>query len=192
MWRGYGRDGGVVIVFDTKEFENCLNLESEYHKYNLLSLADVVYDGDKPKFDEEFGDFTSRFIELSLEFILNNTTDDMDEDFITQFLSASARYKHRAFSEENEVRVLAIPWEQRHFDLVKRGEKMGLRMCPVFEHNDASFLSLFDWEGAPKLPIKRVILGPHIDQKGRYSEAKDLLRYYKGIEINISETPFVW
>lgn len=45
QWRGYGRDGGYAIVFDTHRFDQLLKIEGEQRHYQFAQWGDVYYYG---------------------------------------------------------------------------------------------------------------------------------------------------
>ncbi|TAL39548.1 MAG: DUF2971 domain-containing protein [Alphaproteobacteria bacterium] len=49
QWRGYGRDGGISLVFNTKKMEDILQMEADTYSYAHLSLDDLIYSHDTKK-----------------------------------------------------------------------------------------------------------------------------------------------
>ena len=114
QWRGYGQDGGFVLVFDTQSLECMLVEEGERFNYNFWQLADVVYSDDEERFKCEFTslDHLREFIRALIKSIPTRVLDSNtqnDTKALAAFLSCISRYKHRGFKEENEVRICAFP-----------------------------------------------------------------------------------
>lgn len=192
MWRGYGADGGIALVFDTKKLEGCLEQEACEYAYSFGVIGNVVYEGDDEFFMEEFSDFIELF-KAKVLLLLTCPGDDfsLGEDFLKSFFSASTRYKHMAFKEEREVRGVASPWGDEDFKRADEKEIGKRKKKITFHEAEAEFISLFDGESVPRLPITRVIIGPHQEQEKRYQEVQALLRKRKDIEVCCSLTPYI-
>lgn len=110
QWRGYGQDGGFSIVFDTASMEACMRQEHNMFSYGYSSIADVIYSHDQQKFENELSDSIDQilsFLNTMLDnFELSEPRSIDGYDSYTSFLSCATRYKHRGFSEENEVRFV--------------------------------------------------------------------------------------
>lgn len=65
QWRGYGHDGGYVVVFETARPEALIHEESKKWDYALIG-GDVIYSSDSPeKISQELGESTD-LIETSI------------------------------------------------------------------------------------------------------------------------------
>lgn len=195
MWNSYGRNGGLALVFDSARLERLVKLESEAFQYNHLGIGDVVYDHDIDGFRDEFPTVVEGFKTVARNVIFNQEQAAFGKDFLKDFLDAASRFKHRAFFEEREVRIVAIPWTEAHYDASKReheseGKPVG-KQKRAFKHSGASRLCLFGEPLTEPLPITRVIVGPHRDQKERAVWAQRLLdKYAPGIQAVCSDTPY--
>ena len=197
MWRGYGAEGGVALVFDTKALSEYLEREQEEFWYSFGTFGDVVYEGDQKSFDCEFSDFLD-LVPGVLNAVLHPEQFDINENFLNHFLRSITRFKHRAFSEEREVRIVAIPWTQRSFESeaktptvnIAERKKKKLRWR-TRDGEKIRYLSLFDGESVSHLPIVKIIIGPHRDQQGRRKEIMRTVGRRHDIEIRSSETPYI-
>ena len=57
--------------------------------------------------------------------------------------------------------------------------------------NGSRSIELFDGEAVPRLPIERIIIGPHKDQQQRYNEIGKKLKNRPDIKIDCSKTPYI-
>ena len=87
QWRGYGKDGGFCIVFDTTAFVTILEAEFNAYNWTHLRIAPVHYAYDDIEVDTLFPELVERC-----------------EAFFARPLDA----KHRLV-DEAEVRIVAIP-----------------------------------------------------------------------------------
>lgn len=197
MWRGYGADGGVAIVLNTKELDELRDAETYVYHYTAGLLDEVVYDGDDQWFDHRLGYFTQAFTDQIVaamkeeEDLSKEGNQEFTDVVITGFFNAATHYKHRAFVEEREVRLAMSPWSDKAYASASEDLKSQRQRKLPFTNNSGTFIELFDFEDSGPLPIERVIIGPHPDQGERYREAKRLLRAHRGVDIACSETPYV-
>lgn len=187
MWRGYGRDGGVAIVFETSGLAELIIREWSSRSYLFISFGSVVYGDDRELMERAF-ETTSKllpeFIKASFEESLDT---DLFEATVKEFVTFATRLKHPAFHEEREIRVVAVPIDHElganlvDQELLKK----------VHKHGSGSFIHLFEDDDIGPLPIKRVIVGPHPEQDLRVRELQDFLPTDPDIEVTASDTPFV-
>jgi hypothetical protein len=103
------------------------------------------------------------------------------------------RYKHRGFSEEREVRIVLSPTDNKLLETAKKaGEKDRRELKRIcFRDKLAPYIALFD-KAKAKLPIKRIIVGPHADKERRLARLKSHLALRDlEIAVSYSETPLV-
>lgn len=186
QWRGYGQNGGLALVLDTALMEERLKQEG-VGVACWGFLADVIYDHDIAKYEEELSDSIKEIenlVQKILERLLNGSHEELDGD-PRHVLNCIARYKHRGFFEENEVR--AVFWRLPEN---MAGEKS---LKPVKYRNDGTvpYIELFKSEDA-RLPIERIIVGPHRDKEKRaaflYTKLSEM---GMDIEVTISDIPYV-
>lgn len=105
QWRGYGK-GGYAIVFDTRKLLDLYRLENINYYYSFSILADIVYQGDDEKFEEEFNDSIEK---IKHQFIKYFETAKWEiGEIFGDAVSMFTRLKHLGFSEEREVRYSTL------------------------------------------------------------------------------------
>ena len=181
-----------------------------------MRLTDVVYDyreGDR-KIElsqlvnlTEFSDLVALCAEFCIRKIENLTNEgrkgsQIDEPDIRNlfdlFVRASTRLKHQGFREEREVRIVACPsdedliqkvYETSGAPLPKGAKYKSVLRLPRTERLEKSYIRLFDQNHGSRLPIARVIIGPHRDQVGLIARVKRLTE--GRVKVVCSETPFI-
>lgn len=204
QWREYGREDGYAIVFDTKQFFELLKDVGKKMKNSMYAFfADVVYSSDPDfKFIEEFEEDLI-VIKDFFDAHLNGREKNLDKIYFS-LMHCACRYKHWGFSEESEVRVVALPYplhhEEFHEDMKVEGITVGEISRKHFLRAGAliPYIDLFDGvTSIPDkiLPIKRIIVGPtkNTQEKNRRMNAVSMLINQYGIkaEVTASEIPFV-
>jgi Protein of unknown function (DUF2971) len=188
QWRGYGKDGGFCIVFDTAAFVAIL--EAEFNAYNWIRLriAPVRYAYDDIEVDTLFPELVERCEAFFIRPLENKHPLVDQAGLASFFMSACPLFKHQGFHEEREVRIVAIP-----------GAKDVLRSHPEYDvserwktthvRGDANipYLKLNDHCNKGALPIKRVIVGPSQTQAGNLKRARNIIG---DIPVIPSATPF--
>lgn len=200
QWRGYGADGGYALVFDSKGIEAKLELEAKSFSYTHVQMGDVFYEGIDPDGQPAKSDFDEMEAEVkkgASQLLRKRTLPADSPVFYRSVTSLSCLFKHWGFWEEREIRVVAIPIPTT---LLPEGETLTepLKEIKHFCRRgvDVPYIELF--VAAPgltegqKLPLKRVIVGPHRDSTSRIPEVIDLLRS-NGYDAEVieSEIPYV-
>jgi Protein of unknown function (DUF2971) len=194
QWRGYGKDSGYAIVFDTKVVSDMRKRELESYLYDYSAMGDVVYDGDEDLFRAQFKELIDA-VNLDGSKILRGEKGPYT-DLNNAFIKHVPRYKHRGFREEKEIRIVVSPTDDSGIEMMKSSgiydqQKHKSKKSIKFKETLAPYVTLFDQPGI-NLPIKRIIVGPHADKAVRrdrlqkYLELKGL-----GIDVTCSETPLV-
>lgn len=194
QWRGYAKEGGLAIVFETIKLESLMRLEAEARTYSPFGWGDVVYQGDEKKLEIELGEF----IKIISDFLLLTTharafktaiPSAMDKEFMAH-AACVALFKHRGFEEENEVRIYAYRPCDRVVAKTKNDGKSPLKPQAEIQKNKHGrpYIELF--KGLGTLPIKRIIVGP---QKNKEAVAHELRNdaKLKNIPISVSDIPYV-
>jgi hypothetical protein len=122
QWRAYG--GAVeryCIVFDSRKLMQLLEGEWDRYHWVYLKLTKVVYDSEFIGIGELFPDLLNLYEDYFNDAVVNGLS-RIDRKMIGEFLAAATKFKHRAFREENETRVVAIPYKQQ---MVDEGRSMG-------------------------------------------------------------------
>ena len=199
QWRGYGADGGAALILDTNKLEEMLELETKRFEYSALLIADLIYSDDEQKFKEELSEELSIIVDIVKQFfnhaILNQKEEaDMSKGYMP-FVSCISRFKHYGFSEENEVRIVALPTviDQK---LLQRAKADGITLVPEKERKfrlkngkRIPYIELFNSIDM-KLPIEKIIVGPHTEKDTRATALRK--KWGKAnIEIACSDIPYV-
>lgn len=187
QWRGYGRDGGFALVFDTLKLEKILQSEYSRFAYIHFFLADVIYSGDEEKFKDELSepmdDITNHVIEMIHNMALGKDEPPDAEKAYPAFVQCISRYKHQGFKEENEVRIVAYPddaFQEKQEKEQKFREKNGEWIPYIELFNSPDIL----------LPIEKIIVGPHKEKEARASALRIMLRN-TGIDVTVSDIPYI-
>lgn len=200
QWRGYGKDGGYALVFDSKRLEELLFLEAKAFWFQHAQWGDVHYhqdDDDLARAEPEIHEAEDMLRRAIAGFIRNPDSSELEAMF-EPVASLSCLYKHWGFHEEREVRIVAIPPNE---ELVREGRASG-ETRPVRERKvfiragtPVPYLELF----APNtvsdgltLPILRVIVGPHPQSQLRRQAVEEVLRT-RGIkaQVVVSQIPYI-
>ena len=194
QWRHYGANGGYAIVFDTERFLALMHQENA--AWNCFwSCGPVAYSSeaiaDLPQRLDALPDFIQALKKCDFR------TEGSVEPMLSPFLRCAVHYKHWAFSEEREVRlVIVLNGAKMTNDLADKGHNFMQRTQSSFKRDDGSTVPcLTVFEGLPsnqpfRMPIKRIIVGPGPGQPEREAKLKTFLaekRY--GIKVTCSEIP---
>jgi DUF2971 family protein len=196
QWRAYGRETGYAIAFDTKRLCDALRADNAAHFYSACDLGTVVYEDDAEKFESEFSKLISGFREMAPK-IFGDPSASLGRLF-KPFLSSAPRYKHRGFSEEQEVRAVVSPMGSAFVEHMRAtdptfGERnAGKTVKPRYaKANLASYIVLFE-TAKQTLPITKIIVGPHRDKEKRREELQRYLELSDAeIDVFCSKTPLI-
>lgn len=200
QWRGYGPDGGYAIAFDTQRLDELLEGESRKFYYELIHWGDVDYFDD----DQDIKDRHPETLEWEKtlqgaieQFILTQRPEAFDPLHLV-LSQLSCRHKHIGFSEESEVRIIAFP---PNAELLAEARKKGdnrptnpIRFIPrrgllvpyiaLFGHNAG--------EEKIRLPITKIIVGPHPEKLKRQKAVELLLEQLEiPAKVDVSDIPYV-
>lgn len=199
QWRGYGTDGGYAIVFDAVKLEKILQEEVEENFYQHAQWGDVYYYG-LPDTDqrarEEIEEAEYKLRDCLQEIYRNPKSESMTESY-HPMITLSCMYKHWGFYEEQEVRVVVIPPNEDILKYVReKGEERETRSISTMPRGGmlVPYIELFN-RGSQvnrKLPIERVIVGPHPLSLTRKVTVEMLLKTHGyDAEVIISEIPYL-
>lgn len=203
QWRGYGVDGGYSLVFNTQKLELLLKQEAELHHYQHVQWGDVFYycqdnvTRNQPSSDDI--EELEEVVRSAITALNEEGTAEEVGDFYQAISGLSCLYKHWGFQEEHEVRVIVIPADRDVAELAfAAGEKKPQKTIHSFVRGGlpVPYLKLFDSSGsnatAMRLPIERVIVGPHRDSAIRKKAVERLLAS-SGYECEVvcSEIPYI-
>ncbi len=199
QWRGYGARGGYAIVFDTKGLIELLAEEGKKWDYSAIFAGDVVY---STATDEELhNEFREHIdaIQKNWEQALRALDPTALKHTYMPFISCACRYKHWGFAEEREFRIVVAPTSP---EIVRIGTGQGKKLLPAkpvsyFERNGTTvpYLDLFkdiNGSSAKRLPVKRVIVGPHPEKERRKTDVERLLsRNNISADVSVSAIPYL-
>lgn len=188
QWRGYGSNGGVAMVFSTAGIEALMEHERTEFAHALNHIGEVRYDHELDVIRTDFGEYFEQ-----LPGILENFYRAVRPPYelvFDAFIRGTTLVKHRAFHEEQEIRIVVCPrtrkqssvfYEAQHEALSTKSTKYRQRL-----EGEARYVELFR---GTSLPIKRVIIGPSRIQNVSYQRVFEILGG-SGISIEVSSTPF--
>lgn len=196
QWRGYGGIERYALVFDTETLMRLAQQEYDAHAYAFRSFDKVIYNDDEAGKALEYAKLANDIVEL-IKADKNRdeaATEKWAERAYIGLVNCSTVFKHRAFSEEREVRMVFSPTtrlvhERYRKDPNYREEKP---LKDIFNRtpNGVPTISMFEGLGlAKKLPLLRIIVGPSNDQKKALNIAKEITE--DAVKIVLSETPFL-
>lgn len=220
QWRGYGKDGGYAIEFDTNIVEKMMNKEfaftapeAVYTCYLAgMSLSSMGYYVDGlakivSRDKETAGSITNQLIELASSVLDMGKKVEASEKLSTEYVNkhmslvvvCASRIKHYGFHEENEVRIVAMASTQAHIDeiKIKNAKKVTEAKNVLFRPTDnAPYIELFQGDQFHELflkSIRSVVIGPGSQQDRRKLKVKMMLRQYgyKNVEVRCSNIPLV-
>jgi len=198
QWRAYGTGGGAILIFDTEKLEEMLAKEAISYEYSAVLLADLIYSDDEQKLKEEMADEIKILADIARQFFNHENVQKRKEIDSSQgyipFVSCISRYKHFGFSEEKEVRVVALPTLIDE-GFIKLAEADGTTLKPekvrkfrIKNEQRVPYIELFGFDDI-KLPIMKIIIGPHKDKEAREAELRELLSK-TNIKIACSDIPY--
>ena len=191
QWNRYGRDEGYAIIFDTESLEERLFREKKIYGYHYLGFSDVIYNDKKLNFVERFSKEIEEVFNLTHDFIFDIENVSPIQAF-EPLVHAATRFKHQAFKEEREVRIVSCPATHKFEEYLKTNNP------DLYEARDDKFktiyskpkehVCLYDSDISQPLPIKRIIVGPNQHQQQLHNKVKQLVEEH--IEVVCSETPY--
>ncbi len=179
QWRGYGKDGGYAVVFDAEKLRELAAVEANTFDYQHFAISDIEYFGRDARVDakhEETKKYEIKLQEAVCNFILTGQTQSLEATYDSiKVLSCST--KHRGFSEEAEVRIVATPTAEAECN---RGVLIDRPCKEVFFRSVSGmmvpYIRLFGKSNDVSLPIKRILVGPHPDREMRRTSLLMLLQ----------------
>lgn len=204
QWRSYGKDGGYAIVFDTKKLDMLRTQEIQKFSYTGGYSATVVYSDDCSEFEKELAisrETVMSFCSALCDTILNKPTFLDDWEGYKAFITCIGRYKHHGFKEENEIRIVMVPVStEQNEEAIKEGKysqpssTIKPRKCFIRNGTFIPYIDLFSEQKKEdsnfRLPIDKVIVGPHKDKELRKESLKILLKNYSMNETKVEVQKF--
>jgi hypothetical protein len=181
-------------VFDTVKLSELLGWEFDSHYWLHLNISPVHYAlstaSIKDVFPKVIG-ICDNFIAGILE---GRAPPPMNDGF-APFVAGATLFKHHAFSEEREIRIVAIPGSDEVQKTVQAEYPEDFRASPLkcIRTRDGAngkrrYIALFESVDA-RLPIKRVIVGPSRRQDENVERVAALLG--DTVPVSVSATPFI-
>ena len=204
QWRGYGPDGGYAIVFDSAKLEEILlGNEGQAFAYQFANFCDVDYDfpDGKGTVHPERVRWEADVQRVFKQFILSPGAEKLD--LHTEISALSSRYKHHGFSEEEEVRIVAIPvHDEVHTLAVENAKNTGKALLPRkpirFRERGGVLIPYLELFGGAmngptgKLPIRRILVGPHFDREKRAAAVRSMVKQYgMSVPVEASGIPYL-
>lgn len=199
QWRGYGKEGGYALVFETGGFKQQLGRERDRFHYQSMQWANVYYHDEKSANQRVAPEIFQAEMALraGIREFASNPGEDVMQSTYEAVTTLSCLYKHWGFAEEHEIRVVAIPAHSSVRNAASldgkpaKPQRTFIRSgCPI------PYIELLapPTRASPKelLPIRRIIVGPHRDKEQR-RDAVQLIIDEVGIqaEVTISEIPYI-
>lgn len=196
QWRGYGRDGGYAIVFDTEKLEELWRREGKTIKGMPLFMGNVEYFedpandlGEHPETQEQ----TKVVIEAVAKFLLSANSVDL-EPVINPIHNLACLTKHCGFREENEVRLVISHPSAELLTLAPSEHILKPIRNVVRDGVPVPYVALLESLPPPftgRLPIKRIIVGPHPDRAARKTAVETLLRQHGyDAKVDVTDIPY--
>ena len=172
--------------------------EADQFSYDVIHLADVVYSDDEESVKREFSNDLQKlrdFVVGMNEAIAKKADPPAGSSALISFINLATRFKHRAFAEEKEVRMVgAVVKHTTKLKNIATQKNVILKPEKPIELRPgrsglSPYIKFFD-ANRKKLPIRRIIVGPGRD---KHAVAAALRKGLHGhdIEITVSEIPFV-
>jgi len=199
QWRGYGAEGGCAIIFETKQLHELLEEEKGNWAYSAMFRGHVVYNSETDQ--EIYDEFKTHIDAIQSNWAKTLRTLNAEDlkDTYNAFVACACRYKHFGFAEEDEYRIVVIPTTLKVVQIAKQRGRPLPPQKPVryFSRNGAAvpYINLFEGRTGPsgkRLPIKRVIIGPHPEKERRkLAVEKLLLQNDIEADVAVSEIPYL-
>lgn len=175
QWDEYAKDG-FCIALDTAEMCKILGQEFDTHYRTHLNLDFIRYAVDGIPLRDHFPELMKAASD-SFDQFLNDVP--FPEMAVPEFLAGATLLKGACFQKEREVRIAAVPGTERFRDQAKREHKhYPDKPLPIIRprpHGTGRrYIAIFEGVGIT-LPIKRVIVGPSVNQAANAELARGLV-----------------
>lgn len=196
QWRGYAR-GGFAIEFDEKALDS-LTLSDSKQSLQMFATRKVAYrDHEKHANLDRFNGAGTAMLRAAFQIVAPKlaTRDDIaqllgDIDltaFVIPTIDTMPFLKSPRFEEEREYRLVASAFRPQY-----KNHKEVRSTIPVHFREGLGglvpYIRLFD-KPEQRLPIKKIIVGPHRDQQNQYDAVRLLLEEHEiEAEVICSDT----
>lgn len=204
QWRGYGKEQGFALVFDTKIFwERFNSYEFSNNAYNLSGIFEVVYpdlDNDKDYDGETLKRLRTLNDNLNClnKCLHKNVIPSLlFRDVLKSFNDIKYACKHPGFQEEKEVRIVAAPILGEAYKKIKQDPNVPHQQEKKIkfrgDKNDIPYLEL---ESGNSLKVVKIIIGPGVENTDKIKKYLELwLNQFdderRQTQIAVSKTPYV-
>ena len=196
QWRAYGNYAGVALVFDNEKIEKLLEQEGKRFVLWPCFIGNVVYDEQSldvenrfPQIFQGLKQWSEKFVQLDTK----ATLQILNEQVVPELPSIAGRFKHDAFHEEQEIRIIVGVMSESvlHQPVWKEDPTKKFKQIHHRENNCGAipYIRLFEDTGED-LPITRIIVGPSRNQLAHLETVKELVGA-RNIPVEKSETPYV-
>jgi hypothetical protein len=191
QWRGYGKDGGFCLVFDTTKLWRLFEKERGAYFYVYTDVREAFYPREPPKQIEFFTELLDTSEAVIKSALLGNRDFSVDHTLLPFVFSATA-FKHQGFHEEREVRLVAMAGTKLAADTVREAGQTPAPLKEVHktmrDGRERRHISLFGKDFAA-LPLKRVIVGPSGSQDANAAFAQKIVG--AKVPVSKSATPYI-
>jgi hypothetical protein len=118
QWRGYGKDGGFCLVFDTAKLWGLFEKERDAFFYAYTDVRKAFYPREPSKQIECFTELLDTSESVIKTALLENRDFSVDQTLLP-FVSSATAFKHQGFHEEREVRLVAMAGTKLAADIVR-------------------------------------------------------------------------
>ncbi len=196
QWRGYGKDGGYAIAFDTAGLEALWRLEAKTVKGMPIFMGDVEY-FENPENDvgkhPETSEQTEAVVQAFAKFFLSAKSEDL-EPVLSPIHQLACLTKHCGFSEENEVRLVFSQPSPKLLKLAPAEHVLKPVRHFIRDGVPVPYMAVLEsLPGGPagRLPIKRIIVGPHPEREARKTAIQTLLSEHGyHCPVHVTDIPY--
>jgi hypothetical protein len=203
QWRGYAR-GGFAIEFDEFGIDKLSLEEIETFRYQFIFANVVEYnDHDARVHAADFSGFAGALIKNLFPDQVAAVADILGtkeiSDFSLPFLSLAPFLKDASFQEETEYRIVALcnrptvadKNDKRLVKPIKFRARPTGQVIPYISLYEQPVIGGLTSQPKVKLPVKSIIVGPHLHQEGQRAALEILLEQADlDVPIRFSGIPF--
>lgn len=167
MWRAYGRNSGVALVFNEKE-----TAIMEMNDSHLLLRSPVLYKAPNNDLNNEFSQILDNmYREINTLQYLNE--DEYKKIFLSLFAISVPSIKHSGFSEEKEWRILYTLMDG---DSAADNTPIGLKKATKIINGIPQIVYILSYPKPIEQILSKVIIGPTEFPDVIYDAFYDLLK----------------
>ncbi|MEI7710525.1 MAG: DUF2971 domain-containing protein [Rhodospirillales bacterium] len=175
---GYGRQG-YALVFDTRRLDELLDIEFKTWRYLQVTLAKVFYNHGEDAIRKSIKPLVSKAVRFFGNLSLQDITEG--KEFVSNFITATATFKHACWSNEKEVRIITCPYKQEDLQSIQEDDPEEIKKLKnrsvktILKRPDGRrYIALFSTLSA-ELPITRIIVAPDENQDTLFRQMHDFV-----------------